>query len=126
MSAPDATASPATQTLESATDTAPTDALIVFCTCPERHADTLATVLVDAQLAACVNIVPGVKSVFRWQGRVQRDTESLLVIKTTRRRYAELEEALRDRHPYELPEVLAVSVQAGLPAYLDWMNTSTT
>lgn len=103
-----------------------TDALIVYCTCPERDADTLATVLVDAQLVACVNIVPGVKSVFRWQGRVQRDTESLLIIKTTRHRYAELEEALRDRHSYELPELLAVPVQAGLPAYLDWINTSTT
>lgn len=103
-----------------------TDALIVYGTCPERHAGTLASVLVDAHLAACVNIVPGVQSVFRWQGRVQRDTESLLIIKTTRARYAELEQAWRDRHPYELPELLAVPVHAGLPAYLDWLGTSTT
>lgn len=105
---------------------APTQALIVYCTCAERHAQTLASVVVEARLAACVNIVPGVKSVFRWQGRVQTDNESLLVIKTTRARYAELEEALQQRHPYELPELLAVPVQAGLPAYLDWMNDATT
>ncbi|TAM11891.1 MAG: divalent-cation tolerance protein CutA [Nevskiaceae bacterium] len=102
-----------------------THALIVYGTCPERHAETLARVLVDARLAACVNIVPGVKSVFRWAGRVQQETESLLVIKTTQARYAELEKAWRDRHPYELPELMAVPVAAGLPDYLSWLETST-
>lgn len=103
-----------------------TNALIVYCTCAERHAETLAAVVVEARLAACVNIVPAVKSVFCWHGRVQQDAESLLIIKTTRARYAELEEALHDRHPYELPELLAVSITAGLPAYLDWIHTATT
>lgn len=101
------------------------NALIVYGTCPERHAETLARVLVDAHLAACVNIVPGIRSIFRWKGRVQQDTESLLIIKTTQARYPDLEKAWRDRHPYELPELLAVPVAAGSPDYLSWLETST-
>ncbi|HEU0196206.1 MAG TPA: divalent-cation tolerance protein CutA [Nevskiaceae bacterium] len=102
------------------------EVMVVYATCPEAQARTLATVLVDAHLAACINIVPGIESVFRWQGRTQHDRETLLLIKTTRARYAELEQAIRERHPYELPEVLAVPVQAGLPAYLDWLKAATT
>lgn len=105
---------------------AETEALVVLTTCPKSDAQTLASVLVEAHLAACVNILPDVTSVFRWQGRVQRDSETLLLIKTTQARYAGLEQALRERHSYELPEIIAVPVHAGLPAYLDWLRGSTT
>lgn len=102
-----------------------TDALLIYVTCPPEHAPALAQLLVDARLAACINILPGVASVYRWQGQVQRDDESLLLIKTSRARYAALEQIVREHHPYELPEVLAVAVEAGSPAYLDWIRDAT-
>lgn len=101
------------------------DALLVYVTCPPQAAAALAQTLVESRLAACVNILPGVTSVYRWQDEVQCDDESLLLIKTTRARYAALEQAVHEHHPYELPEVLAVAVEAGLPAYLDWLRDAT-
>lgn len=101
------------------------DALIVFVTCPPQAAAALAQTLVESRLAACVNILSGISSVYRWQDEVQRDDESLLLIKTSRARYPALEHAVRENHPYELPEVLAVAVEAGLPAYLDWLRDAT-
>ncbi len=81
--------------------------------------------LVGERLAACINIVPGLRSVFRWQGSVQRESEVLLLIKTTRSRYPALQARLPQLHPYELPELLAVEAAAGLPAYLQWVAEST-
>jgi periplasmic divalent cation tolerance protein len=102
------------------------DPLVVFCTCPTREvALAIANAVVEARLAACVNVVPGVTSVYRWQDQVQQDEEVLLVIKTPAGRYAELEAALRERHPYELPEVIAVPVAMGSPAYLQWLTDVT-
>lgn len=101
------------------------DALMVFVTCPAAAAPELARRLVAARLAACVNILSGVQSVYRWQDEVVDDAESLLLIKTVASRYTALEQAVRQHHPYELPEVLAVAVEAGLPAYLRWMEEST-
>lgn len=103
----------------------PTEALIVFVTCPPEHAPALAKSLVASRLAACVNILPAIGSVYRWQGELQQDEESLLLIKTSHSRYTALEQAVREQHPYELPEVLAVGVEAGLPGYLDWIRDST-
>ena len=98
---------------------------IVFCTCPSSEvADGIATALVEGRLAACVNIVPGIRSVYRWQGKVERDEELLLVIKTHRERYAKLEETIRERHPYELPEIVRVPIDTGLPEYLAWIDSS--
>lgn len=99
-----------------------TEALIVFVSCPPQAASDLAQVLIELRLAACVNVLPGISSVYRWQDEVQRDEESLLLIKTARTRYPALERAVREHHPYELPEILAVSVEAGLPAYLNWLR----
>ena len=101
-------------------------ALIVFCTCPnEAVADRITLALVEERLAACVNRLPGVVSVYRWQGTVQRDTEVQLVIKTTRQRF----DALRDRilalHPYELPEIAAVDIALGSAPYLAWIESET-
>lgn len=88
-------------------------------------AQTLAQQLVADRLAACVNILPGVQSVYQWQGAVEQACETSLLIKTTQARYAELESAIRAAHPYQVPEIIAVPVVAGLPAYLDWIMMET-
>jgi len=88
-------------------------------------AQMLARALVEQRLAACVNILPAVQSIYRWNGAVEQAAEVTLLIKTTTARYAELEQAIRALHPYELPEVIAVPVSAGLPAYLEWIAQET-
>ena len=101
------------------------DVVVVLSTFPdEGKAGEVAGILVERQVAACVNVVGGVRSIYRWQGEVRNDSEVLAVIKTTRRRYAELEAALLELHPYEVPEILALPVAAGAPAYLDWVRES--
>lgn len=99
--------------------------LLCLCSCPDAtSAEQLAGALVGERLAACINIVPGLRSVFRWQGSVQRESEVLLLIKTTRSRYPALQARLPQLHPYELPELLAVESVFGLPAYLQWVVES--
>ena len=94
----------------------------VLCTCPDEDAAArLATGLVDAGLAACVNIVPQIRSIYRWQNAVQDERETLMIIKTTPTRYAMLERWLMEHHPYEVPEVIALPVTAGAAPYLDWV-----
>jgi periplasmic divalent cation tolerance protein len=98
---------------------------LILCTCPEGEiAEQLATMLVTQHLAACINIMPGLTSVYRWQGNVEKENEVLLLIKTTRERYAALQTAIQQHHPYELPEVLAVTVDDGSPEYLRWLASS--
>ena len=100
--------------------------LLCLCSCPDAtSAEQLAGALVGERLAACINIVPGLRSVFRWQGSVQRESEVLLLIKTTRSRYPALQARLPQLHPNELPELLAVESVFGLPAYLQWVVEST-
>ena len=95
-------------------------------TLPDRaSAEKLAHVLIEQQLAACVNILPGVTSVYRWQDKVESANETMVLIKTTMARYPALEAAIKAQHPYELPEIVAVPLNAGLPAYLEWVNTET-
>ena len=102
--------------------TDPVDAILVFTTCPDAAtSNRVAQALVGQQLAACVNIVPGLTSVYRWQGKVETAAEQLLVIKTRRAAYGAVEAAIRNAHPYELPEVLAIPIGTGLPAYLAWV-----
>jgi periplasmic divalent cation tolerance protein len=101
-------------------------ALIVFSTFPDESAARVsAGKLVEERLAACVNILPGLTSLYRWEGKLQTSDEVLLVIKTTRESYPRLESALKACHPYELPEILAVAVDAGLPEYLQWVAHET-
>lgn len=100
--------------------------IIVVTSLPNAQAaGALASALVEARLAACVNLLPAVQSVYRWQGKVERATEVTLLIKTTQRHYAALESAIRAAHPYDLPEVIAVPVAAGLPSYLQWVIAET-
>ena len=96
--------------------------LLVFSTFPdEASARKAARRLVEERLAACINILPGLTSVYRWQGKIEESHETLLLIKTSTEAYARLESSLKACHPYELPEILAVGAEAGLPAYLDWI-----
>ena len=102
------------------------NALLVLTNLPDREtAERLAGVLVEQRLAACVNILAPCGSVYRWQGAVQREEEHPVLIKTTAERYPALEAAIRAAHPYELPEIIAVPIERGLPAYLAWVDAET-
>ena len=104
----------------------PTSVLIAYCTCPDAAtADALAQALVSERLAACVNVLPGVRSTYRWQGRVERSDEVLLLIKTTRDRLEAISARVQALHPHELPEVIAVAACGGLAPYLDWVAEQT-
>lgn len=97
-------------------------ALVCFCTCPDRDsAQRIADALVEARLAACVNVVPGVRSVYRWEGAVECCDEVLLVIKTMSERLEALQARVVVLHPAELPELVAVELAGGLVTYLDWV-----
>src|SRR5687767_12003418 len=101
-------------------------ALLVLTNLPERAAaERLADLLIERKLAACVNILAPCRSVYRWKGALQRDEEHPMLIKTTPERYVALEQALRAEHPYELPEIIALPIERGLPAYLDWVAAET-
>ena len=101
------------------------EALLVITTLPDQSAaEQLANTLVETGLAACVNIGAAVTSIYRWDNRLQRGTEVMLTIKTTSARYPALERAIANGHPYELPEVLAVPVTAGLAGYVEWIIDS--
>ena len=96
--------------------------LLCLCTCPDADsASTIAATLVEERLAACVNQLPGLRSVYRWLDAVEQADEVLLLIKTTHAQLAALQVRLPQLHPYELPELVAVEVAGGLPAYLDWI-----
>ena len=100
--------------------------LLVFTNLPDRaSAERLADLLLEQRLAACVNILAPCRSVYRWKGAIQHDEEHPMLIKTSAERYGALERALRQGHPYELPEVIAVPIEQGLPAYLDWVAAET-
>lgn len=101
--------------------------LLIYITCGnEENARQIATALVEEQLAACVNILPNIQSVYRWQGKVQTDSEYLLIIKTRQEAFATLQERVRHLHQYELPEIIAVPIVAGSQPYLNWITESVT
>ena len=103
---------------------APTDRyLLILNTCPDLPtAQTLAEGLVRDRLAACVNILPSLLSTYRWHGEIESAEEHLLMIKTHSDRYSDLEQYIQQRHPYELPEIIAVPIVDGLPGYLAWIG----
>lgn len=97
--------------------------LVVLSTCPdEDSAATLARTLVSENLAACVNRVPGVRSTYRWQGDLKDEAEVLLVIKTSGERLVTLTARIEQLHPYEVPEIIALEIEAGSERYLDWLG----
>ncbi|PBJ84510.1 divalent-cation tolerance protein CutA [Lysobacteraceae bacterium NML93-0399] len=102
------------------------DALACFSTCPDAAAaERIARTLVEERLAACVNLLPQVRSVYRWEGEVAVDDEVLLMIKTTSARLPALRTRLQALHPYDVPELIALPVAGGLPAYLQWIADAT-
>jgi len=106
--------------------TRPDDILLVLSNLPDRAAaEKLAAALIEQKLAACVNLLAPCRSVYRWKDALQNGEEHPLLVKTTRGRYPALEAAIRAGHPYELPEIIAVPLAAGLPAYLDWVAAET-
>jgi periplasmic divalent cation tolerance protein len=104
----------------------PADALVVLVTAPSAEvAAALARALVEARLAACGNVVPGLRSIYRWQGEVHDEPEVLLILKTTRGRLEALRDEVLRRHPYQVPEVLALPVEGGSAKYLAWIAEAT-
>lgn len=103
----------------------PSDAIVVFITAPtQAEARLLAARLVETQLAACVQILPEMESVYRWQGKVERQNEHLLIAKTTSERFAELESEVRALHTYDTPEIVSFPLTEGSPEYLRWLQDS--
>jgi len=99
-----------------------TEALLVLVTVPTaEQAAALARALVEERLAACGNVVPGLRSIYRWEGQVHDEAEALLLLKTTRARFEPLRQAVLRLHPYQVPEVLALPVEAGSAPYLEWL-----
>ena len=102
-----------------------TDKRIVLCSAgSEDEARKIARHLVEQRLAACVNIVPGMESIYRWQGKLESSGEWLLLIKTTVERFPAVRDAIRDLHSYELPECIAISIEDGSSGYLEWIAQS--
>src|SRR5262245_17925662 len=100
-------------------------AIVVITTVgTEEQANTLAEEIIARRHASCVNVLPGVRSHYRWQGKICRDSEYMLVIKTLEREYDALERSIRELHSYELPEILAFAVKRGEPGFLEWISNS--
>ncbi len=100
------------------------EVLLVTVTCPLASAETIALALLEAHLAACVNILPGLRSIYRWNGAIHHDEEALLIIKTTQNRFDALRACVLAQHPYELPEIVAVKLAASHAPYLQWVIES--
>lgn len=99
--------------------------MVVLNTCPDQEtAGSIAGQLVQNGLAACVNMVPAIKSVYQWQGKIEQDDEVLLIIKTRQDKFSQLEALIQQHHPYELPEIVAVPINTGLTGYLNWIDQS--
>ena len=102
-----------------------TDKIVILSTCSdEKEAERIARTLVEARLAACVNVLPRMRSFYRWQGAVEDASECLLVIKSSRPLFPALRSALEKAHSYEVPEVVALPIVDGAPAYLNWLHES--
>lgn len=105
-------------------DMAPNGNVVCLITSPTEQAREIAQAIVSHRLAACVNVIPLVQSIYRWEGDIEQDEESLLVVKTTRTAVEPLTTAVRELHPYENFELIALDIEAGAPAYLQWIAES--
>jgi periplasmic divalent cation tolerance protein len=102
-----------------------TDCIVVFVTAPAEEAVDLAKTLVDERLVACVNIVPGLRSIYWWQGKVEDEPEVLCIMKTRTTLFEPLRDRVRELHSYEVEEIIALPIMAGNPPYLDWIKENT-
>jgi periplasmic divalent cation tolerance protein len=101
-----------------------TEALVVLCTCgDEPEAMRIANALIEERAAACVNVLPAVQSVYRWREKIETAQEILLIVKTTRERFAAVERKIVELHSYDTPEIIALPVTHGLKKYLAWLNS---
>jgi periplasmic divalent cation tolerance protein len=104
----------------------PEPVCLAYCTCPDQeNAERIAEALVQERVAACVSIVPGVQSIYRWEDRVTQDAELLMLIKTTAARLPDLRAWIQALHPYDVPELIVQSITDGLEPYLNWVRTCT-
>jgi len=100
---------------------------IALTTCPNREvAHRLAQTAIEQQLAACVNIIPNIQSVYQWQGKIETDDELLLLMKTNQQTLNALKLFIQQQHPYDTPEFVSIQLESGAQAYLDWINYSLT
>ena len=103
-----------------------TDYIVIFVTCAsEKEGEKIGHALLEEKLAACVNIVPGLKSLFRWKGKISTEQEVLLIIKTKDTLFEKLKKRVIELHSYEVPEIIALGVLAGYEKYLDWIGRET-
>lgn len=103
-----------------------TGMVVLLCTCAnEEEGSRIASALVEAGLAACVNLLPGVRSIYRWQGKVEKAEEVLLLIKSREDRFPELRERIATLHSYDTPEIIALPITHGSDKYLDWLRAET-
>lgn len=101
-------------------------AIVIYCTCPNiETAEKISRLLINQHMAACVNQLPGITSIYEWEGKIQRDQEVLLLIKTTEERFDAIRQLVIEEHPYELPELIAVPISQGLPDYIEWITQCT-
>ncbi|MBK8814476.1 MAG: divalent-cation tolerance protein CutA [Methylococcaceae bacterium] len=101
-----------------------TEVIVTFCTCPDLNtAEKIARHLVENKQAACVNVLPGITSIYRWNDQIETTEEHLLVIKSASQYYAAIENTIRSHHPYEIPEIVALPIDRALPEYINWINT---
>ncbi len=97
---------------------------IILCTCPDKEsAENIARQLINDKIAACINILPGITSIYTWQGNIETDQEHLLLIKTRKDRFQTVEKSIQTCHPYEIPEIIAIPVENGLAEYLQWIES---
>ncbi len=100
------------------------DHIVVLCTAPSGEGEKLGRILVEKKLAACVNIIKGIRSLYWWKGEIQDDSEELLIIKTSKTKYLELENTIKEIHPYTVPEIISLPIILGNPSYLAWIDES--
>ena len=104
----------------------PTQAIVILVAAPNQQvAKKIAEHIVNKRLAACVNLLPGIRSIYRWQGKIEDDSEILMIIKSRRAKFEELSQSIASMHPYDTPEILALDVSQGSEKYLNWLLAET-
>jgi len=98
--------------------------IVVLCTVPKGKGEELARILVERKVAACINLIKGLRSIYWWKGKIEEDDEELLIIKTSKKMYGDLERLIKENHPYTVPEIIALPIISGNPDYLAWIDES--